>query len=312
MKQKLLVIRFSSIGDILLTAPVIRELKEAGHHITFLVKSRFKSTALLLHGIDVVLCWEESSKQILHVGSAGFDRIIDLQGTAQSKRFTKKLGIPTDTFKKPYARRALLIATKDQRYALTPVVDRYAEAAGVALKTKEIKFNIKVQTQWMDRIVFVIGGSKSGKRLVNQQWLEIISSLPQREVVLLGGPDDQKTALEIISTFPECMDATHTSVEEGMAVIQEAKLVISGDTGFMHAAALMGVPLISLWGATHPSLGFGPWPARANQRCIITQAPSPQSKHGKVPFYAANPMLKLDIKEIQDAIAEILQDRTKL
>ncbi len=312
MKQKLLVIRFSSIGDILLTAPVIRELKEAGHHITFLVKSRFKSTALLLHGIDVVLCWEESSEQILHEGSAGFDRIIDLQGTAQSKGFAKKLGIPTDTFKKPYARRALLIATKDKRYALTPVVDRYAEAAGVALKTKEIKFNVKVQTQWMDRIVFVIGGSKSGKRLVNQQWLEIISSLPQREVVLLGGPDDHKSALEIISTFPECMDATHTSVEEGMAVIQEAKLVISGDTGFMHAAALMGVPLISLWGATHPSLGFEPWPARANQRCIITQAPSPQSKHGKVPFYAANPILKLDTKEIQNAIAEILQDRTKL
>ena len=199
MKQKLLVIRFSSIGDILLTAPVIRELKEAGYHITFLVKSRFKSTALLLHGIDVVLCWEESSEQI-HKESAGFDRIIDLQGTAQSKRFAKKLGIPTDTFKKPYVRRALLIATKDKRYALTPVVNRYAEAAGVTLKTKEIKFNVKVQTQWMDRIVFVIGGSKSGKRLVNQQWLEIISSLPQREVVLLVGPDDHKSAVEIIST----------------------------------------------------------------------------------------------------------------
>ena len=75
----------------------------------------------------------------------------------------------------------------------------------------------------------------------------------------------------------------------------------------MHAAAL--VPLISL--GSNASI-FRIWTIiiRANQRCIITQAPSPQSKHGKVPFFTANPMLKLDTKEIQNAIAEILQDRT--
>ena len=162
MKQKLLVIRFSSIGDILLTAPVIRELKEAGHHITFLVKSRFMSTALLLNGVDQVLCWEESSEEILHGSTHGFDRIIDLQGTAQSKRFTKKLRIPSDTYQKPYVRRALLIATKKSRYALAPVVERYAKAAGIAPKTREIKFKIKGQAQWIAKIVLVIGGTKLG------------------------------------------------------------------------------------------------------------------------------------------------------
>ena len=70
-----------------------------------------------MHGIDLVLCWE-ASEQILQ-GSAGFDRIIDLQGTAQSKDLQKTLGsqrIPL----KSHGRRALLIATKDKRYALTP------------------------------------------------------------------------------------------------------------------------------------------------------------------------------------------------
>ena len=311
MKHRLLIIRFSSIGDILLTAPVILELKEAGHHITFLVKSRFKSTALLLYGVDVVVCWEESMEEILHGSTNSFDRVIDLQGTAQSKRFTNKLGIPTETLKKPYVRRALLITTKNKRYTLTPVVERYAQAAGVILKSKEIKFKINAQALWRDQIVLVIGGTKSGKRLEKHQWLQIIGGLVQQRAILLGGPEDQKTALEIITAFPECIDATQTSVEEGIAVIRAAKLVISGDTGFMHAAALLGVPLISLWGATHPSLGFGPWPVRANQRALVTGAPTPQSKHGKVPFYASNPMLRLDAKEIQNAIAEILQDRTK-
>ena len=71
----------------------------------------------------------------------------------------------------------------------------------------------------------MVGGSKSGKRLVNQQLIEIISSLPQREVVLLGVRMIRKQHLKLFH-FPECMDATHTSVEEGWPLFK-AKLVIS-------------------------------------------------------------------------------------
>jgi ADP-heptose:LPS heptosyltransferase len=102
-----------------------------------------------------------------------------------------------------------------------------------------------------------------------------------------------------------------TTVIEGFKIIENAALVISGDTGFMHAAANFNRPLISLWGATHPSLGFAPWPAYENQRTVITDsALSPISKHGKVPWWLPNPMRKLPLGDVISAAGSILQDKT--
>lgn len=311
MMHKVLLIRFSAIGDLFLTAPVIRELKKEGAHVTLLVKDRFRSAALLLDGVDEIQSWERYKDALIEGASEEYHRIIDLQGTSQSKRFARKIKLPTATFKKPYLRRSLLLLTKSEKFALPPVVERYAEAAGVMLSKDKVSFKFPQEAQLKAKIVAVIGGSHTGKRLSAEQWLDILKSQPEEELVLLGGPGDKELAHEIKSKLPGCADATHTSIEEGLAIVAGAKLVISGDTGFMHAAALMHVPLVSLWGATHPMLGFGPWPPQKNQREVITKGKSPLSKHGKVPKYASNPMLELDTEEVKTAIAEILQGKTR-
>lgn len=310
MMHKVLLIRFSAIGDLLLTAPVIRELKKEGAHITLLVKDQFRTTATLLEGVDMLLSWEKDSKALLKTAASEYHRIIDLQGTAQSKRYARKIKLPRGTFKKPYLRRALLLLTRSKTFALPSVVERYAAAAGVMLSKDKVAFVLPDVAAFQGKIVAVIGGSHAGKRLTAEQWLEILKSKPQEELVLLGGPGDRELAEEIKAVLPMCADATQTSVAQAMAIVAEAKLVISGDTGFMHAAALMHVPLVSLWGATHPMLGFGPWPPQKNQREVITKGKSPLSKHGKVPIYASNPMRELDTEEVKTAIAEILQGRT--
>ena len=310
MMHKVLLIRFSAIGDLLLTAPVIRELKKEGAHITLMVKDKFRTTATLLEGVDTLLSWEKDSKALLKTAASEYHRIIDLQGTAQSKRYIRKIKLPTSSFKKPYLRRMFLLLTRSKAFALTPVVERYAEAAGVMLSKDKVAFNLPDLPDFEGKIVAVIGGSHEGKRLSAKQWLEILKPQTQEELVLLGGPGDRELAQDIRQELPGCTDATHTTIEEGMAIVSEAKLVISGDTGFMHAAALMHVPLISLWGATHPVLGFGPWPPHKNQREVITKGKTPLSKHGKVPQYASNPMRELDTEEVKSAIAEILQGRT--
>ena len=310
MMHKILLIRFSAIGDLLLTAPIIRELKKEGAHVTLLVKDRFRTAALLIDGVDEVLSWERYKKALIEGASDEYHRIIDLQGTSQSKRFARRIKLPRATFKKPYLRRSLLLLTRSEKFALTPVVERYAEAAGVMLSKDKVSFNLTEPASIFGKIVAVIGGSHAGKRLSAAQWLEILHPQPSQELVLLGGPGDRELAQEIKAELPQCADATHTSIEQGLAIIAEAKLVISGDTGFMHAASLMHVPLVSLWGATHPMLGFGPWPPQDNQREVITKGKTPLSKHGKVPNYASNPMRELDTEEVKKAIAEILQGRT--
>lgn len=310
MMHKVLLIRFSAIGDLLLIAPIIRALKKEGAHVTLLVKDRFRPTALLLDGADVILSWEHHRNELIKGASKEYHRIIDLQGTSQSRRFTRKIKLPTSTFNKPYLRRSFLLLTRSNKFALTPVVERYAEAAGVMLSKDKVSFKLSQQALGANKIVAVIGGSHVGKRLSAKQWLEILKSQSQEELVLLGGPEDKELAQDIKAELPLCVDATHTSVEEGLAIVADAKLVISGDTGFMHAAALMHVPLVSLWGATHPMLGFGPWPPQDNQREVITEGKTPLSKHGQVPKYASNPMRELDTKEVKKAIVEILQGRT--
>lgn len=311
MADRILLIRFSAIGDLLLTAPILEALVAQDHKVTMLVKDRFCSTASLLPGVDQVRTWESLKGESATSIAAQFDRIIDLQGTAQSKRFTGKQTIAVHTFYKPYTRRFLLLLTKSPSYALTPVVDRYAKAAEVSLRPKKT-YSFKLgPAKYSNTLVLVIGGSKEGKRLQPGQWVQILEKVEHHNPLLLGGPEDASLAATLCQQFPNCQDATDTSVEQGLAIVKSAKLVVSGDTGFMHAAALMNVPLVSFWGATHPHLGFAPWPARENQRMILSTASSPISKHGSVPWWRSNPMTKVDVQEILAAIAAILPGKTK-
>lgn len=321
MSTSLLVIRFSAIGDLLLTAPVLQALANEGTKVDLLVKSRHANWLEALPGVQNILLWEEQQEALLTGARGTYDGVLDLQGTRQSKRFAAKLGLPSATFRKPYALRALLLWTRHSKFALTPVVERYAEAAqsfstvGHLHLVERPQFRLPAYpaTPSKEYIVAVIGGSQPGKRLDTSGWTQILSALQAsgQTVVLLGGPADRTQAKALQEAYPEVIDATDSSVTQGLSLVENAALVISGDTGFMHAAALMNTPLVSFWGATHPHLGFSPWPKRVNQREVLTQSKwTPLHKHGKVPFWAKNPMDQLNVQELVAVIEQMLPGKT--
>ena len=319
MVKSLLVIRFSAIGDILLTAPVLQALAEKGVEVDLLVKERNTSVAHTLPSVRAVYCWEKDRARLQKYSKEHYDAVLDLQGTRQSKLFAKGLELPRATFDKPYLRRALLLWTKSQRFALSPVVERYQRAAEELVPEIRLSRNPSFLLNDLSAVpeapyvLLVIGGSQRGKRLSAEAWSQILASLDRFSIscVLLGGPSDNRMAEQLCAAYPNALDATHTSIQQGLAVVSRANLVVSGDTGFMHAAALLGKPLVSFWGATHPSLGFAPWPARENQYRVCTKSRlSPLHKHGKVPFWASNPMDAVDVKAIITAIEQILQGKT--
>lgn len=321
--SSILVVRLSAIGDLILVAPITAQLASEGHRVTLLCKDAYRSVATCLPGVDEVLSWEKDRTGIKAPNSP-YDHVIDLQGTSKSKRWCRKLNLPVRTYQKPYLRRALLLATKQKSFALTPVVHRYANAAApffaegfrpeamqYQLRLPEVRLALPQQPY----IALVLGGSYAGKRLDFQAWRQIMDGLSafQMPLALIGGPEEAgmgESLEQPLGSGAKNYCGT-TTVIEGFKVIANAALVISGDTGFMHAAANFNTPLISLWGATHPNLGFAPWPSYDKQRSILTTSVfSPISKHGKVPWWMPNPMQKLPLDEVISAAASILQDKT--
>lgn len=318
--KSLLVIRFSAIGDLLLTAPILTALSSEAIECDLLVKSKCAEVATALPGVREIKNWEYDKEELLKNAKERYDAVLDLQGTRQSRTFATSLGLPTATFHKPYLKRALLLWTKHPRFALEPVVNRYQRAAETLLQKPlhlptTIDFNLPaspINTQ-APCVVAVIGGSQKGKRLSTDQWAKALRAPLAKgyEIILLGGPSDAPQAAELTAQIPQATDATSTTVIEGLAIVSSAAAVISGDTGFMHAAALMHKPLVSMWGATHPALGFAPWPVGEQQKTVVAKSWwTPLHKHGKVPFWAPNPMRKLDMGELTRAIEQILPDRT--
>lgn len=321
----ILVVRLSAIGDLVLVAPITAQLASEGHRVTLLCKDAYRSVASCLPGVHQVLSWEKDRAALQH-DSSGYKAVLDLQGTSKSKRWCGKLNLPSRTYNKPYFRRLLLLTTKNKVFALDPVVARYAAVAhtffsdGFKYDTLNFRLNLpKVQLELPKGpyIALVLGGSYAGKRLEFQEWREIMDGLAvfQMPVALIGGPEEAGIGEALEQPLGSGVKnfCGTTTVIEGFKVIENAALVISGDTGFMHAAANFNRPLVTLWGATHPTLGFAPWPPNAQQRTVVTtSAMSPLSKHGKVPWWMPNPMRKLPIQEVISAVASILQDKTML
>lgn len=321
----ILVVRLSAIGDLILTAPVTAKLHAKGYRVVLLCKDAYRSVGAILPGVDEIASWEKDRSKLL--GSSNtFSAILDLQGTGKSKRWCKQWNIPVHTFKKPYVRRALLLLTKSSRLALKPVVDRYFEAAAPLLKGQKDHAVVDDQLRLpavitvlpqAPYIAVVIGGSYKGKRLNYEAWRTVIDDLLKigMPIALVGGPEEAGVGESLEQPLGSGITnyCGTTTIIEGIAVIAGAALVISGDTGFMHAAANFRKPIISLWGGTHPSLGFAPWPKQLDHHEIISKSFwTPASKHGKLPFWVPNPMKKLPLAEISISAQQILKGKTRL
>jgi ADP-heptose:LPS heptosyltransferase len=318
-----LVVRLSAIGDLVLVAPITAQLASEGYRVSLLCKDAYRAVASCLPGVHEVLSWEKDRARIT-ARTLTFEHVIDLQGTLKSKRWCGQLKVPVHTYQKPYVRRALLLATKHMSFALTPVVHRYAAAAAPlfagALRSDAPDYRLRLPEVELELpqqpyVALVLGGSYAGKRLDFQAWRQIMDGLSvfQMPLALIGGPEEAgmgESLEQPLGSGAKNYCGT-TTVIEGFKVIENAALVISGDTGFMHAAANFNRPLISFWGATNPALGFAPWPVYDKQRTVVTRSVmSPISKHGKVPWFLPNPMRKLPLDEVISAAASILQDKT--
>ena len=205
--MKFLVIRFSSIGDIVLTTPVVRCLKKQlpDAEVHFLTKASFRSVVASNPYIDKCHYLEDDLRQTIKtLKEEDFDYVIDLHHNLRSLRVKRALNVRSYSFPKLNIRKWLLVNFKMNLMPDKSVVDRYFEAVrplGVTNDTQGLDYfipeEVKVthndvpMSHWAGYVGFVIGGSYNTKKLPVEQWKELCSQVPY-PVVLLGGPEDRE------------------------------------------------------------------------------------------------------------------------
>ena len=274
--MKFLIIRFSSIGDIVLTTPVVRCLKKQlpGSEIHFLTKESFGTIVENNPYIDKVHLLAHSWETIVHeLKQENYDYIIDLHHNLRTLRLKKDLGIRSFPFNKLNIQKWIYTNLKWNMMPDVHIVDRY-------MKTVE-SFEIKNDGEGLDYFIpgkdevkqsdipvshhlgyigLVIGAAHNTKKLPVEKLKELCSKI-DHPIILLGGKEDNEIAKQIASVDPiKVYNACGKfNLNESADLVRKSKLVITHDTGLMHIAAAFKKQIISVWGNTVPEFGMYPY-----------------------------------------------------
>ncbi|MEI8278990.1 MAG: glycosyltransferase family 9 protein [Bacteroidota bacterium] len=274
--MKVLIIRFSSIGDIVLTSPIVRCLRQQRPDckIHYLTKAEYRSTVAHNPHIDKLHYLENDLNVVIdELKKEKFDHVIDLHNNLRTARVKKALKVENYTFSKLNVKKWLLVNFKINLMPDQSIVDRYFDAIkplGIHNDGQGLDYFIPEQavvihkdipmSHWAGFVGCVVGGSYETKKLPIEQWKRFCALVPY-PVILLGGPEDRDNALLIAAQDPvKIYNACGKfNLNESADLVNRAKVIVSNDTGLMHIAAAFKKPIISFWGNTSPEMGMFPY-----------------------------------------------------
>lgn len=293
--MKILILRFSSIGDIVLTTPVIRVIKTSlpDCELHFATKKEYSFILSENPYLNKTHLLENSLLQLaILLRREKFDLIIDLHHNLRTSFIKSICGAKSTTVNKLNWKKWLLTNFKINTLPNKHIVDRYIDCLKpLHLKMDNLGLDYfipekdEVELSWLPEefqngyVALVIGAKKSTKRLPNNRLIELCDRINQ-PVVLLGGKDDELNGEEIASFFKTNKD-TRDEFFEGLkalnkktivfnaagkfnfnqsaSLIKQASWVFTHDTGLMHVAAAFKKEIYSIWGSTIPEFGMYPY-----------------------------------------------------
>jgi len=328
---KFLLIRLSSIGDIVLTTPVIRclKLQMPDATIHFLVKKKFATVLQHNPYIDKLLLFEGRLYQNIQVlRNESYDYIIDLHNNQRTLLLKWALRIPSFSFNKLNISKWLLVHFKYNNLPKLHIVDRYLATLqhfNIKNDGKGLDFPIPVNQhinikQYFPNLLtpkylaLVIGAAHATKQMPTHKIVKLCASI-KHPIILLGGKNDQAKSYEIMHHLNNPQHVYNScgklSLHQSASILQQAHLVLSPDTGLMHIAAALAKNIIVVWGNTVPDFGMYPYLAQHTSATFINIQASklacrPCSKigHRKCPKQHFNCMEQLETTQITIAIAQ--------
>jgi lipopolysaccharide heptosyltransferase II len=284
---RILCVRFSSIGDVLLTTPLVRALHRRHPEAELYFVTKRAMAPLVVENPHLTRVIElEPNERIIDLARRlrplGATHGLDLHGSLRSAALRWLVPCQWSGYSKRKFARTVLISTKINLYGRhVPVPERYFEAARAAGLDVEPdggppEFFLAPPAreriaQWLaqhglDTQAFAAlapGAAHATKRWPTRHWRALAAQLEKLSyrLVALGGPGDRQLAGEL---GPGVVNAAgEFSLQETGACLARAKVLVCGDTGVMHMAAGVGTPVVALFGPTVEPFGFFPYTKRA-------------------------------------------------
>jgi len=288
--DKIVVFRLSSIGDIVLTSALIRclKIKYPNAKIDFVIKKQFRQLVEFNPNISKIYTIDTSKgfsdlqdlRKVLSLEK--YDVFIDIHKNIRSLFIKTTIGSKkTLTFKKYVFRRTILTSFKIDSYKkVTPIYQRFVEAAkkinvefdGKTTElfiSKKIEDKIKEQLktrQLLDEKPYVLlcpGASFKNKQWLPERFVQLANKLIENDnvnIVLSGGKLEEDNCRYIVQ---ETNGLSHDfsvklSILESAVLAKYAKVVVANDTGMLHIAEALNVPVVGIYGPTARQFGYFP------------------------------------------------------
>lgn len=273
---KFLIIRFSSIGDIVLSTPVFRCIKNQipNAEVHFVTKLSFKMVTESNPYIDRFFYFENDLEGLIQqLKTEEYDYVVDLHKNFRSIRITQALKKKTYTIDKESVRKLILTKLKINVMERVHITQRCINTlAPLGIKDDGLGLDYFIPEK--DRvteddiptshlagfIAIVIGANYFTKKLPAHKLKELCRKI-DFPVILIGGKEDSFIGEEVASVdkikiYNAC---GKFNLNESADLVRKSKLVISNDTGLQYIACAFQKPILAIWGGTSPKLDVEPY-----------------------------------------------------
>lgn len=291
--MKILLIRLSSMGDIILTSAFVRILKTQipECEIHFLVVGKFSEIFKYNPYINKVIEYDKSNtfsqnlkfKKLLkenELNNSKYDLIIDLQKNLRSRVFRFNMGKRVFSIKKNRLHKLSLVHCKKPLIKTVPVAEIYYNSIR-KLNLPDDKLGLEL---WLEKdrtagkyiphnrinttdrlnIALAPGATHFTKRWLPDYYIELIELINKEykcAITLIGGKDDKPLCdyIQDNLVFDIKNESGSQSIQKTAEIIAQQNLLVTNDTGVMHIAAARQVPVIAIFGSTVTNFGFSPY-----------------------------------------------------
>jgi lipopolysaccharide heptosyltransferase II len=282
---RILCVRFSSIGDVLLTTPLVRALHRRHPDAELYFVTKQAMAPLVVENPHLTQVIELGAKERIadlarRLRVLRPTHALDLHGSLRSTALRWLVPCPWSGYSKRKFARTTLIATKVNVYGKpVPVPERYFEAArdldvqpdgappefflAPAARAHMAHWLAEVGLDPKPFAVIAPGAAHATKRWPIPHWQALTDRLRQLGygVVAVGGPQDRELVDALGARVINV--AGEFTLQETGACLARAAVLVSGDTGVMHMASGVGTPVVALFGPTVEPFGFFPYTKRA-------------------------------------------------